>query len=189
MAAVPVLNEARFGYLKPNDVARLADAYRFSEAAHAGQARERLLVYALVAVVVGDDDAQQIVALAGHQMAVLDLATLRDGAFELARDLLADDRAHRSTHELEHEEADFAADAAEGGGARAIRIAGADLARGAFDLIDVLLAVDAEAERIARLELAVVLLPRAGIAHHFDPALGRHPEVVLAGRTDAEVRV
>src|SRR5690349_5805896 len=40
MAAVPVLNEARFGYLKPTDVARLSDAYRFSEAAHAGQTRQ-----------------------------------------------------------------------------------------------------------------------------------------------------
>ena len=36
MAAVPVLDEARFGYLKPTDVARLAEAYRFSGAAHAG---------------------------------------------------------------------------------------------------------------------------------------------------------
>jgi GTP diphosphokinase / guanosine-3',5'-bis(diphosphate) 3'-diphosphatase len=30
----------RFGYLKPKDVARLEDAYRFSEAAHAGQTRQ-----------------------------------------------------------------------------------------------------------------------------------------------------
>jgi len=30
----------RFGYLKPKDVARLAEAYRFSEAAHAGQKRQ-----------------------------------------------------------------------------------------------------------------------------------------------------
>src|SRR5258705_7338519 len=40
MAAVPVLDEGRFGYLKPSDVARLSDAYRFSEAAHAGQTRQ-----------------------------------------------------------------------------------------------------------------------------------------------------
>ena len=40
MAAVPVLDEARFGYLKPTDVARLAEAYRFSGAAHAGQTRQ-----------------------------------------------------------------------------------------------------------------------------------------------------
>src|SRR5436190_20734087 len=40
MAAVPVLDQTRFGYLKPKDVARLADAYRFSEAAHAGQTRQ-----------------------------------------------------------------------------------------------------------------------------------------------------
>src|SRR5438067_7829943 len=30
----------RFGYLKPKDVARLEEAYRFSEAAHAGQTRQ-----------------------------------------------------------------------------------------------------------------------------------------------------
>src|SRR6186997_1345642 len=40
MAAVQALDESRFGYLKPGDVARLADAYRFSEAAHAGQTRQ-----------------------------------------------------------------------------------------------------------------------------------------------------
>ena len=39
-AASPMLDEARFGYLKPTDVARLSDAYRFSEAAHAGQTRQ-----------------------------------------------------------------------------------------------------------------------------------------------------
>jgi RelA/SpoT family (p)ppGpp synthetase len=39
-AAAPVLGEGRFGYLKPKDVARLGDAYRFSEAAHAGQTRQ-----------------------------------------------------------------------------------------------------------------------------------------------------
>ncbi len=36
----PGLDPARFGYLKPKDVARLAEAYRFSEAAHAGQKRQ-----------------------------------------------------------------------------------------------------------------------------------------------------
>ena len=40
MAAVPLLEQSRFGYLKPKDVARLADAYRFSEAAHSGQKRQ-----------------------------------------------------------------------------------------------------------------------------------------------------
>src|SRR5690348_11615044 len=40
-AAAPALRDAeRFGYLKPTDVARLSDAYRFSEAAHAGQTRQ-----------------------------------------------------------------------------------------------------------------------------------------------------
>jgi RelA/SpoT family (p)ppGpp synthetase len=44
MAVVPAqephLSQTRFGYLKPKDVARLAEAYRFSEAAHAGQTRQ-----------------------------------------------------------------------------------------------------------------------------------------------------
>src|SRR3954454_21132601 len=40
-ATAPVLRESdRFSYLKPKDVARLEDAYRFSEAAHAGQTRQ-----------------------------------------------------------------------------------------------------------------------------------------------------
>ncbi|HEY8068453.1 MAG TPA: bifunctional (p)ppGpp synthetase/guanosine-3',5'-bis(diphosphate) 3'-pyrophosphohydrolase [Burkholderiales bacterium] len=40
MPAVSVLDESRFGYLKPADVARVAEAYRFSGAAHAGQTRQ-----------------------------------------------------------------------------------------------------------------------------------------------------
>jgi RelA/SpoT family (p)ppGpp synthetase len=41
MAALAALPDpTRFGYLKPKDVARLAEAYRFSEAAHAGQTRQ-----------------------------------------------------------------------------------------------------------------------------------------------------
>jgi RelA/SpoT family (p)ppGpp synthetase len=40
MAAAVLPDSARFGYLKPKDVARLAEAYRFSEAAHAGQTRQ-----------------------------------------------------------------------------------------------------------------------------------------------------
>src|ERR687883_1916394 len=40
-AAAPALHDSeRFGYLKPKDVARLEEAYRFSEAAHAGQTRQ-----------------------------------------------------------------------------------------------------------------------------------------------------
>ncbi len=39
-ALVQGLEQDRFGYLKPKDVARLAEAYRFSEAAHAGQVRQ-----------------------------------------------------------------------------------------------------------------------------------------------------
>src|ERR1700741_2035534 len=40
MAAAVLPAPTRFGYLKPKDVARLAEAYRFSEAAHAGQTRQ-----------------------------------------------------------------------------------------------------------------------------------------------------
>jgi GTP diphosphokinase / guanosine-3',5'-bis(diphosphate) 3'-diphosphatase len=39
-AAADLLDARRFGYLKPKDVARLAEAYRFSEAAHHGQTRQ-----------------------------------------------------------------------------------------------------------------------------------------------------
>src|SRR4026207_2056940 len=35
-ATAPLLEDTRFGYLKPKDVARLAEAYRLSEAAPAG---------------------------------------------------------------------------------------------------------------------------------------------------------
>jgi guanosine-3',5'-bis(diphosphate) 3'-pyrophosphohydrolase len=38
--ATPLPGLDRFGYLKPTDVARLQEAYRFSEAAHAGQKRQ-----------------------------------------------------------------------------------------------------------------------------------------------------
>ena len=40
MAALSALDDRRFGYLKPGDIARLAEAYRFSDAAHAGQTRQ-----------------------------------------------------------------------------------------------------------------------------------------------------
>ena len=39
-ATAPIHDLQRFGYLKPKDVARLEEAYRFSEAAHAGQTRQ-----------------------------------------------------------------------------------------------------------------------------------------------------
>ncbi|HJS78103.1 MAG TPA: bifunctional (p)ppGpp synthetase/guanosine-3',5'-bis(diphosphate) 3'-pyrophosphohydrolase [Burkholderiales bacterium] len=39
-ARTDLLDSRRFGYLKPKDVARLAEAYRFSEAAHHGQTRQ-----------------------------------------------------------------------------------------------------------------------------------------------------
>ena len=39
-ATAPLPTLERFGYLKPTDVVRLEEAYRFSEAAHAGQKRQ-----------------------------------------------------------------------------------------------------------------------------------------------------
>src|SRR6267143_1939912 len=45
-AAVSLPNPDRFGYLKPKDVARLAEAYRFSEAAQAENFRKMLLAMA-----------------------------------------------------------------------------------------------------------------------------------------------
>src|SRR5439155_8274415 len=78
---------------------------------------------------------------------------------------------------------------ADRGGAGAVRVARADLAGRALDLIDVALAIDTEAERIAGLELAVVLLPAPGVDDHLDPSLGRHPEVMLAAGADPEVGV
>jgi hypothetical protein len=113
----------------------------------------------------------------------------RDRALELARDLLADHRAHRAAHELEREEPGLDRDPADRGGAGAVGVARADLAQRALHLVDVLLAIDPEAQRIAALELAVMLLPLALIDDQLDAALGRHPEVVLAVRADPEVGV
>src|SRR3954465_905923 len=64
-AAAPVLRESdRFSYLKPKDVARLEDAYRFSEAAHAGQTRQSGEPYishplAVAEILPGWDPARQ----------------------------------------------------------------------------------------------------------------------------------
>jgi guanosine-3',5'-bis(diphosphate) 3'-pyrophosphohydrolase len=56
-ATAPLLDEGRFGYLRPKDVARLAEAYRFSEAAHAGQTRQS-----------GDLDGQTLMAALLHDV-------------------------------------------------------------------------------------------------------------------------
>jgi hypothetical protein len=66
-----------------------ADREVRDEAAHAGETGECVLVDALVAVVVGDDDSEEIVAFAGHQMAVLYFPAQRDGAFELGHGFAA----------------------------------------------------------------------------------------------------
>src|SRR6476660_8154370 len=74
-AAAPVLRESdRFSYLKPKDVARLEDAYRFSEAAHAGQTRQSGEPYishplAVVAVSLEKNlDGQTLIAALLHDV-------------------------------------------------------------------------------------------------------------------------
>jgi hypothetical protein len=108
---------------------------------------------------------------------------------ELPRDLLADHRAHRATHELEGEEPGLHRDAADRRRAGAVRVARADLARRALDLVDVLLAIHPESQGIAALQVAIVLLPLGVVHDQMDPALGRHPEVVLAAGANPEVRI
>ncbi len=76
MAAVPLpaLDERRFGYLKPADVARLAEAYRFSDAAHSGQRRqsgEPYISHPLAVTEILADwhlDAQALVAALLHDV-------------------------------------------------------------------------------------------------------------------------
>ena len=114
---------------------------------------------------------------------------MRERALELAGDLLTHHGAHRAAHELEREEPGLHGDAADRRGAGAIGIARADLAGRGLDLVDVLLAIDPEPQRIAALQVAVVLLPLAVIDDHLDPALGRHPEVMMAAGADPEVGV
>src|SRR5262249_6237709 len=114
---------------------------------------------------------------------------VRDRALELARDLFADHRAHRAAHELEHEEADLAGDAADGCGACAICVAGAHLLGRVLDLIDVALAIDPEPQRVTALELPIVLLEAPGIDHELDSGLRWHPEMVLAARADSKVAI
>jgi GTP diphosphokinase / guanosine-3',5'-bis(diphosphate) 3'-diphosphatase len=73
-AAVPLLEHERFAYLKPGDVARLEQAYRFSEAAHAGQTRDSGDPYIshplAVAEILADWhlDAQTLVAALLHDV-------------------------------------------------------------------------------------------------------------------------
>src|SRR5437773_1803224 len=114
---------------------------------------------------------------------------MSERSLELPGDLLAHHRPHRASHELEREEPGLDRDAIDRRGAGAVGVARADLAGRALDLIDVLLAIDAKAQGIAALQIAVVLLPRAVIDDHLDPTLGRHPEVVLAAGADPEVGV
>ena len=71
------------------------------------------------------------------------------------------------------------ADAADGGVAQA----GRDLGGG--DAVGIRLLVD-EAERVDRLEPGVALLERARVEEQLQARRGREPEVVAAGRADAD---
>src|SRR3954463_5897494 len=70
----PHLDSPRFGYLKPKDVARLAEAYRFSEAAHAGQTRQSGEPYISHPIAVAEIlaachlDAQALIAALLHDV-------------------------------------------------------------------------------------------------------------------------
>src|SRR4029077_5069799 len=74
VAAVQLRDAERFGYLNPKDVARLAEAYRFSEAAHAGQTRQSGDPYISHPLAVarilagGHPDGQQLMAALLHDV-------------------------------------------------------------------------------------------------------------------------
>jgi GTP pyrophosphokinase len=74
MAAVREFDTKQFGYLKPGDVARLAEAYRFSEAAHSGQRRQSGEPYISHPIAVAEIlaawhlDAQALIAALLHDV-------------------------------------------------------------------------------------------------------------------------
>jgi len=92
MAAVsPALDESRFGYLKPADVARVEDAYRFSTAAHAGQKRQSGDPYISHPLAVADIlagwrlDSQALVAALLHDVTEDTAVTLEEIAATFGR--------------------------------------------------------------------------------------------------------
>jgi guanosine-3',5'-bis(diphosphate) 3'-pyrophosphohydrolase len=74
MAALREFDTRQFSYLKPSDVARLADAYRFSEAAHSGQRRQSGEPYISHPIAVAEIlaawhlDAQALIAALLHDV-------------------------------------------------------------------------------------------------------------------------
>ena len=109
----------------------------------------------------------------------------REGVLRGAGHLLADDRAHRAAHEPEVHDAQRDGRAAErarpphGGVAHPGRGLGGD------EAIRIGLLVD-EPETVDRLETRVALGPGPGVEQQVEPRRGRQPEVVAAGRADAE---
>src|SRR5690606_38674035 len=102
-----------------------------------------------------------------------------DAALEHARDLLADDRAHRAAHEAEEERAELERTAVEATAADQHRVVEARLLAGALDALGVAARVG-EAEGIPSDEAGVVLLERAGAEEELHPRLAAQAAVVAA---------
>ena len=100
-------------------------------------------------------------------------------ALEHARDLLADDRAHRAAHELEREEAQRRLDAIDTADAAHECILATALLHRGRDSLDIWLRVR-EAQRISGTQLGVVLDPRVRIGRRGDALIGRHHVVMGA---------
>ena len=102
-----------------------------------------------------------------------------------AGDLLADDGAHRATHEPEVHDAQRRGGAAERSGPPDRGIAHPRRGLGGDETIRIGLLVH-EPEPVHRLEAGVVLLPGPGVEQQVEPRRGRQAEVVAARRADAE---
>ena len=101
-------------------------------------------------------------------------------------DLLAGDRAHRSAHELEHEDPQLDRDLLDARRAGAQGVGSAGRPPGRPQPIAVLLRI-AEAERVDALDRPVRLDEAPRIDHQLDPAGRRQRKVVLALRADVVV--
>ena len=109
-----------------------------------------------------------------------------EGALVDARDLLADDRAHRPAHELEDEGADLHGLAVDGARSGLEGVARPRRAAGAAQPLAVALRVT-ERERVDAFNRRVLLDERARVEDQLEPARRRQREVVLALRADVVV--